>query len=60
MARWILTALPIGLTLFMWLIHPDIVTAFFKSGAGQVALFSAVLMIAAGSLIIQKIVDIEV
>src|SRR6185503_1648535 len=43
MARWILTALPIGLTLFMWLIHPDIVTAFFKSGAGQVALFSAVL-----------------
>jgi tight adherence protein B len=60
MARWILTALPIGLTLFMWLIHPDIVTAFFRSGAGQVALFSAVLMIAAGSLIIQKIVDIEV
>ena len=60
MARWILTALPIALTLFMWLIHPDIVTAFFKSGAGQAALFAAVVMIASGSLIIQKIVDIEV
>ena len=60
MARWILTALPVALTLFMWLIHPDIVTAFFTSGVGQAALFAAVVMIASGSLIIQKIVDIEV
>jgi tight adherence protein B len=60
MARWILTALPIGLSIFMWFMHPDIVTAFFTSGVGQAALLIAVTMIAMGSLIIQKIVDIEV
>ena len=60
MARWILTALPIGLTLFLWFVHPDIMGAFFGSSGGQAALLVAVLMVAAGSLIIQRIVDIEV
>ena len=60
MARWILTALPIGLTLFLWFVHPDIMGAFFGSSGGQVALLVAVLMVAAGSLLIQRIVDIEV
>ncbi len=60
MARWILTALPLGLTLFLWFVHPDIMGAFFGSSGGQVALLVAVLMVAAGSLIIQRIVDIEV
>ena len=60
MARWILTALPVVLTLFLWFVHPDIMGAFFGSSGGQAALLIAVLMIAAGSLLIQRIVDIEV
>lgn len=60
MARWILTALPLVLTLFLWFMHPDIMGAFFGSSGGQAALLVAVLMVAAGSLIIQRIVDIEV
>jgi tight adherence protein B len=60
MARWILTALPIGMTAFLWFMHPDIMSAFFSSGVGQFALLVAAAMVAMGSLIIQKIVDIEV
>ena len=60
MARWILTALPIFLTAFLWLVHPDVMAQFFTSGGGQVALAVAALMVAAGSLVIQRIVDIDV
>ena len=42
MARWILTALPFGLTLFLWFVHPDIMSAFFGSSGGQAALLIAV------------------
>jgi Flp pilus assembly protein TadB/Mg-chelatase subunit ChlD len=60
MARWILTALPIFLTAFLWLVHPDVMARFFTSGGGQVALGLAALMVAAGSVLIQRIVDIDV
>jgi tight adherence protein B len=60
MARWILTALPIFLTAFLWLVHPDVMAQFFTSGGGQVALGIAALMVAAGSVLIQRIVDIDV
>jgi Flp pilus assembly protein TadB/Mg-chelatase subunit ChlD len=60
MARWILTALPIGLTAFLWLVHPDVMKQFFTSGGGQVSLVIAALMVAAGSALIQRIVDIDV
>lgn len=60
MARWILTGLPIALTGFLWLMHPEIMGTFFSSGAGQAALLIAVAMVAAGSLVIQRIVDIEI
>ena len=60
MARWILTALPIVLTGFLWLVHPDVMANFFTSSNGQIALLVAALMVAAGSLIIQRIVDIDV
>jgi tight adherence protein B len=60
MARWILTALPIGLTVFMWFANPEIMGPFFASSVGQIALLVAVMMVAAGSLLIQRIVDIEV
>ena len=60
MARWILTALPIVLTGFLWLVHPDVMANFFTSSNGQIALLVAALMVAAGSIIIQRIVDIDV
>jgi tight adherence protein B len=60
MARWILTGLPIGLTGFLWALHPDLMGAFFSTGIGQAALLIALAMVAAGSLVIQKIVDIDV
>ncbi|HZM19488.1 MAG TPA: type II secretion system F family protein [Gaiellaceae bacterium] len=60
MARWILTALPVFLTAFLWLVHPDVMAHFFTSGGGQVALAVATLMVAAGSVLIQRIVDIDV
>ena len=60
MARWILTALPIFLTAFLWLIHPEVMAKFVTSGGGQVALVLAAGMVAAGSFVIQRIVDIDV
>jgi tight adherence protein B len=60
MARWILTALPVFLTAFLFLVHPDVMARFFTSGGGQVALAAAALMVAAGSVLIQRIVDIDV
>jgi len=60
MARWILTALPIGLAAFLWLMQPEIMNPFLESTLGQVALLVAALMVAAGSVLIQRIVDIEV
>jgi tight adherence protein B len=60
MARWILTGLPIVLSAFLWLIHPDIIGMLFSSHGGQVALVVAASMVVAGSALIQRIVDIEV
>ena len=60
MARWILTALPLFLTAFLWLVHPDVMREFFTSGGGQVSLVAAAMMVAAGSVLIQRIVDIDV
>jgi len=60
MARWILTALPVALTGFLWLVHPDVMANFFTSSNGQIALLVAALMVAAGSVLIQRIVDIDV
>ncbi|HWN22931.1 MAG TPA: VWA domain-containing protein [Gaiellaceae bacterium] len=60
MARWILTALPIFVTAFLWVVHPDVMRQFFTSPAGQIALVIASMMVVAGSLVIQRIIDIEV
>jgi tight adherence protein B len=60
MARWILTALPIVLCTFLWLIHPDIIGILFASTGGQISLVIAAFMVIAGSVVIQRIVDIEV
>jgi len=60
MARWVLSAMPPIVAGLLWLMQPGIMTPFFSSAAGQVALVVAALMTIAGSLIIQRIVEIEV
>jgi tight adherence protein B len=60
MARWILTALPVAAGLAVWLLQGDAMRPLFTTGAGQIALVIATLMVVAGSLLIQRIVDIKV
>jgi tight adherence protein B len=60
MARWILTGLPIFLAIFLWVTHPDVMNNFVTSAGGQVMLTIATAMVVAGSLVIQRIVDIDV
>jgi tight adherence protein B len=59
MARWILTALPAAGAGIMWVLQPQVMVNFFTSSGGQVALVVAVGLVIAGSLVIQRIVDIE-
>jgi tight adherence protein B len=60
MARWILTALPVAVAGLLTLIQPDIMRPLYTTTGGHVALLIAGLMVAAGSVVIQRIVDIEV
>jgi tight adherence protein B len=60
MARWILTALPIATGLAFWAIQPDLVGPMWRSAVGQVFLLIAGIMVAAGSITIQKIIEIEI
>jgi tight adherence protein B len=60
MARWILTAIPVVVAAFLTLIQPDIMRPLYTTTGGHVALLVATVMVVAGSLVIQRIVDIEV
>jgi tight adherence protein B len=60
MARWILTALPVFVAALLTLIQPDVMRPLYTTTAGHVGLLVAALMVMAGSLVIQRIVDIEV
>jgi tight adherence protein B len=60
MARWILTGLPVFVTAVLWFAHPDVMKAFFTSGIGQMLLAVAASMVVAGSLVIQRIIEIDV
>jgi tight adherence protein B len=60
MARWILTVLPICLTLIMLALLPTVTKPLFQSSVGQIALVFAALLVCAGSFWIRKIVEIEV
>jgi tight adherence protein B len=60
MARWILTALPVGVGLFMFFGRNELMRPLLESGGGQVAIVIATTMVVAGSLAIQRIVDIKV
>jgi tight adherence protein B len=60
MARWILTALPIATGLAFWALQPDIVGPMWRSAVGQALLLVAAIMVATGSYVIQKIIEIEI
>jgi tight adherence protein B len=60
MARWILTAVPAVAAFFIWLMDPSIMTPLFTTSGGQVALGLSICMVALGSWLIQRIVEIKV
>jgi tight adherence protein B len=60
LARWILTALPVVVGLGMWLLQADAMRPLLNTSVGQILLVSATIMVVAGSLVIQRIVEIEV
>jgi len=60
MARWILIGLPIVAGFFFYLYEPDVVGPFYSKAIGQVFLVFAAILVAIGSFVIQKIIEIEV
>ena len=60
LSRWILTGLPIGLAIVMKLISGNYMNPLFHRPLGQALLVLAALMVAGGSYLIGKIVDIPV
>jgi tight adherence protein B len=60
LARWILTALPIVTGLAFWALQPNIVGPMWQSTVGQFFLLVAAVMVATGSFVIQKIIEIEI
>jgi tight adherence protein B len=59
-ARWIVSALPITLLLLIWTINPSYIKPLFSHTSGRIALVFAAMMVTAGSVVIGRIVDIEV
>ena len=59
-ARWILTALPVVVGLGMWLLQDDAMRPLLTTSVGQILLVVATVMVVAGSLFIQRIVEIKV
>jgi tight adherence protein B len=60
MSRWIVTALPIALVIFISLINPHYMHPLVSRTIGKVLVVIAVLLVIGGSLVIKKIVDIKV
>lgn len=59
-SRWIVSALPVVLLVVISLIDPAYLTPLLHRTAGQVLLAIGAVMVIAGSLVIRRIVDIEV
>lgn len=57
---WIVTLLPIAISMFIALANPDYLDPLRSTTAGNVLLVLAALMVLSGSLAIRKIVDIKV
>jgi tight adherence protein B len=59
-SRWIVSALPIVLALMITTVNPAYIAPLFNTSAGHVMLVIAVVLLVSGSLVIKKIVSIEV
>ena len=60
MARWILTALPIGVFVMLLLINKEYLSPLWDTTYGILALILSAIMVTIGSFIIKRIVDIKV
>ena len=60
LSRWVLTALPVGLALILAIVGPSYMHPLFHTSIGQLLLVAAGVMIALGSYIIKRIVDIKI
>jgi tight adherence protein B len=60
LSRWILTALPIAMLLMLVLLRPDYERPLFHTSSGQLFLGAAAVLVGVGSLIMSRIIDIEV
>lgn len=60
LTRWILTALPVALLVVFTVVNPDYTRPLFTTPMGQFLLVVAAVLIATGSLIMKKIIDIKV
>ena len=60
MARWIVSLLPVGLFVVMYGINRDYLRPLWETTGGKFGMILAAVMVVAGSLIIKKIVEIEV
>jgi tight adherence protein B len=60
MSRWVLTCLPLALALFLPLVSHGYLDPLLHRTTGQLLLVVAIVMVAAGSVVIGKIVDIKV
>jgi tight adherence protein B len=60
LARWVLTGLPLVLVLFLMMINPDWLDPLTATNVGRAFLVLWALMLIAGSIVIKRIVEIEV
>ena len=60
MSRWVLTSLPILLLVVITLLNPRYVSPLYSHSTGRVLLFAAAVMVAGGSLVIRRIINIKV
>jgi tight adherence protein B len=60
MSRWIVSALPVALLAVITALNPGYTAPLFTTTGGRLALLFAAVMVAAGSYVIKRIVDIKV
>ncbi len=60
LARWIVSFMPVGLLLGIYLIFPTYLKPLFTTTVGLGAFIIATLMVIAGSLVIKRIVEIKI
>jgi tight adherence protein B len=56
----VLTSLPILLLVVITLLNPRYVSPLYSHSTGRVLLFAAAVMVAGGSLVIRRIINIKV